>query len=306
MTGAEIVGVGKAVASAGKAVLGEDEKTKDLLRRLAAESPEMQAAANAMANRIAVKQQILLKLFMPFARLVGVSRAYFDDQFTADMADKTEGIPEEALRTPLPSIAVPAMQGLSYSLEEPDLKDMYLNLLTTASDERRSLSAHPAFADIIKQLSANETAILNGILSASAVAMVRLREINDLETRSFTVRLTHFVNAVDDGSRHPVELPMLPMWIENWARLGLVEINYRESHSAESSYSWVTDRPEYLRLLGRPNRGEIEVQKGVLRRTAFGALFAVAVAPPPEAIRGTASTNPLASISVVHLPEDDE
>ena len=68
------------------------------------------------------------------------------------------------LVAPKASLAAPAMQQLGFSLDEPALKEMYLNLLATASDNRSNSAAHPSFVEVIKQLSAEETQILNTIV----------------------------------------------------------------------------------------------------------------------------------------------
>jgi hypothetical protein len=124
VTGGEIAAVGKAVEVAGKKALAENEKTKDALLRVAEGTPEMKAAARSIAARIAVKERVKLLLYKPFARMVGVSQAYFEDTFPEEMAAKIADIPEENLVTPPASLAVPALLGLSYTFEEPDLKEL--------------------------------------------------------------------------------------------------------------------------------------------------------------------------------------
>ena len=74
MTGGEIVVVGNAVEAVGRKALAEDEKTKEVLLRVAEDSPEMRAAARSMAARVAVTERVKLKLYQPFARMVGVSK----------------------------------------------------------------------------------------------------------------------------------------------------------------------------------------------------------------------------------------
>jgi hypothetical protein len=80
MTGGEIV-VGKAVKALGKKELSNDGKTEDALLCAAEGTPEMLAAARSMAARLAVKERVKLKLYEPFARILGVSKAYFEDAF---------------------------------------------------------------------------------------------------------------------------------------------------------------------------------------------------------------------------------
>jgi hypothetical protein len=122
MSGGEIVAVGKAVEAIGKQALAEDEKTKEILLRVAEDTPEMKAAARSMAARTAVKERVKLILWKPFARMVGVSEEYFEDTFPEEIAAKVADIPDENLITPA------------------------VNLLATACDDRRADRAHPGFA----------------------------------------------------------------------------------------------------------------------------------------------------------------
>jgi hypothetical protein len=163
VSGAELPAA-KALAGVAKEALNDADEKQQLLE-LAKDSPTMQLAAETLARRIAVKQAIILKLYRPLAAVLGVSRAYFDDEFATDLADHVSEIPDEHLTTPPPSIALPAMQGLAFSLEEPDLKEMYLKLLAAASDDRRPYDAHPSFAQIIRELSSDEAKLLQWCLS---------------------------------------------------------------------------------------------------------------------------------------------
>lgn len=286
MTGGEFLAIGGAAASAAGKALGEDEGTKDQLRRLAESAPQMQLAANAFAARVAVKQQIILRLWQPLARLVGVRKEYFQDQFSQDLAGRTAGIADENIKAPPASIAVPAMEGLGLSLDEPDLKEMYLNLLASASDSSRD-DAHPAFAEVIKQISAKEVKILHEVLSFTQLNLAKLKETVNPESRSYRHRSGNIMDLVDQSTRRAVVEPLSSMWIDNWVRLGLAEVTYSSWSSAEDAYSWVDTRPEYVQLLSEPGVGEISFDKGLLIRTSFGERFQSAVSPPADIVNGS-------------------
>lgn len=279
MSGGEILPVVKAVKAAGKSALSDDDVKKELLE-ISKESPAMKSAAEKYARRVAVKQAILLRLYEPLARLLGVAREYFDDDFAREMAEKTAHIPEERLVSPPPSVALPAMQGLSYSLDEPDLKEMYLNLLTTATDASMSEEAHPSFAEIIKQLSAAEARLLLTALRGAVLPIVRLQR-KAVEGPGETDILNHLLEVRNTESNEPAEIASLPVWIDNWVRLGLVEVDYSRTLVAQSRYEWVEQQPEFDRLQAEDERGRdsIKIQKGTLAPTDFGRRFAKAVAP---------------------------
>jgi hypothetical protein len=283
VTGAEVAAVGKAVEVLGIKALGQDKQTRAELLEAARETGELKAAARTAAARVAVQERIKLRLLKPFARMIGVSEDYFKDTFPEEMAAKTAHIPDEHMITPTASIAVPAMQGLSYSFEEPDLKELYLNLLTIAVDDRRADDAHPAFVEVIKQLSAEEARLLNQLLTQRVSPIVRLRNHRE-ETGGYAPKMTHLLNVCNIETAEPAELPQMPAWVDNWVRLGLVEVSYGVYLVEEARYDWVDSRPEYLRIAQEPDIERLEIQKGVISRTAFGERFLRAVAPATSAV----------------------
>jgi hypothetical protein len=277
MTGGEIIAASKIVEAASKKALAEDAETKDVLLRVAEDTPEMRAAARSMAARTAVKERVKLKLYQPFARMLGVSTEYFEDTFPQEMGAKIADIPDENLVTPPASVAVPALQGLSYTFEEPSLKEMYLNLLATASDDRRAQQAHPAFAEIIKQLAPNEAKLLNGALRLEASPAARVKDQRDDPPGSFVILMSHLIPIFDPTKGEPKEEPQAPTWIDNWQRLGLVSVTYAERQTGDHVYDWVEKRPEYVRLSRLPGVSKIGFDMGLMRKTDFGRQFFRAV-----------------------------
>ena len=64
-------------------------------------------------------------------------------------------------QVPVPShIAGPAIRNLVFIEDDNILKELYLNLLTAAADKDQRNKAHPAFVNIIEQLSPDEAIIL--------------------------------------------------------------------------------------------------------------------------------------------------
>lgn len=284
MTGGEFAAAalaGQVVKHAGKAIAEEERSTKQELLEQAKETPEFAEGARQLAKRIAIRQEIITNCYKPIAKLFGVANHYFDNDFEKELAEKLADVPEEHIVAPKASLAAPAMLQLGFSLDEPGLKDMYLNLLATASDDRKSESAHPSFVEVIKQLSANEATLLNGVLEDGRTLspIVNLRLVTKgLQGGSYLQR--HVMQLVDMHTESPKELPMLATFIDNWRRLGIVDIDYSVHMVAANAYDWVVDRPEYLRhkkALAPDGSETIEIGKGILRPTDFGLSFAKAV-----------------------------
>jgi hypothetical protein len=293
MTGPEIAMAGKAIEAIGKKALDVDDKTKDHMLQAARDTPEMRAAGQALAARAAVVERIKLRIYLPIARLLGVSNAYFEDNFPEEMAAKTANIPDENFVPPPPSIAVPAMQALSYSFEEPDLKELYLNLLATATDNRRATDAHPAFAEIIKQISADEARVLDWTLRQAKWVQPVVQVIGLYEGGGQRIHYRHLIPLTDDSGAL-IEEPQVPSWIDNWVRLGLIEVNYLEWLADESKYEWAKARPEYQRIYDHDglDMGQVDISRGLIRITPFGERFLRAVSPPSGSASATVQPEP--------------
>jgi hypothetical protein len=281
VTGGEVLGAAaSAAARTGKKVLAEDESTKAQLARLSEESAEMKAAARAYAKRVEIRQQIVLQIMRPLGRLAGFSKDYFERTFSEDLAEKLADVPDDQVQSPPPNIAVPAMQALGYSLDEPSLKEMYLNLLANASDKRQSDTSHPAFAEVIKQLSSAEARFLGQVLRAEMVPIARAKT-SVPGTAGHQVRHHNLLELTDVATGQPTENPHLSAWIDNWVRLGLVERDFAHHFTDEERYAWTELRPEVTRL---KDQGEVvSFDKGVLRATDFGRRFATAVGSDEKA-----------------------
>lgn len=307
LEGAAAAGAGKAVAKIVGKALEEDPKDKDVLRDLAERSGALEPAAKLYAKRVAVKQLVLLKLWQPFALVLGASRDYFDNQFAEDMADRLADVSAEYVVTPKGSIAGPAFQGLGFSVEEPELREMYLNLLATASDKRVEAAAHPSFAEVIRQLSADEASTLGGVLALDAHPIVEIRRtVDNAETATqpgYFVLATHVLNwlqvqmAGDVRQQKQVAAPERAMFVDNWIRLGLITVDYVNQLMDQTRYAVFNTAPAVVdarREHDTDDQIRVTITQGVLRVTAFGRAFENAViGSRASLIAAQASSQPL-------------
>ena len=70
-------------------------------------------------------------------------------------------IPEENIQRPKLSIVGPAMEASKYYIEEPQLRDMFAQLIASACDSSKSEFTHPAFVECIKQMSSNDAVLFS-------------------------------------------------------------------------------------------------------------------------------------------------
>ena len=220
-------------------------------------------------------------LLLPFAAVnYGVKKAkvYFTEKFETEINEKISQIPPDNVIEPKASIAAPTIQALAYSHEEIDLKEMYLNLLSTAMDDRHFQDAHPAFVEIIKQMTSEEARIAKLLLPLKSELTIAMIKLEFKPNGNYRVLLNHLLNGMSRENQ-PVESPQQPAILENFVRLGLITIDYTSELHGEQAYNWVNNRPEVLRFKSEHHGDDREVsyQKGVLKATDFGKKFAEAV-----------------------------
>lgn len=86
-------------------------------------------------------------------------RSYVEEAVTEKLAD----VSPEKIAPPALNIAGPTIEALRFASEEDHLKKMFTSLLATAMNSDKKIYAHPAYIELIKQISADEAKILNYI-----------------------------------------------------------------------------------------------------------------------------------------------
>ncbi|GJL53714.1 MAG: hypothetical protein NPIRA02_08460 [Nitrospirales bacterium] len=83
-----------------------------------------------------------------------------NDRYQNFLKRIAEKVPEERRIEAHPQIAGPTLDGLRFVPEDSVIAEMFLNLLARAIDRERVNEAHPAFHQIIAQLSPDEAVVL--------------------------------------------------------------------------------------------------------------------------------------------------
>jgi hypothetical protein len=218
------------------------------------------------------------------------------DWLRAAIAARLKNVPNEKIVEPNPRIAVPAVQSLVYSMDDEYIKEMFATLIATDMNADTKRSAHPAFVEIIRQMTPQD-------------AKLFLRLFHDPQIRYET-------SLVGGGKIwHPdvdfsFELPGMDRFaieysLENLLRLGLVEL--RDSFRADKDFSEkeqairrvpesmakaFADRPEGLKSIGFTQPPSVRMVKKGIYAAGFGVGFwtaCVQIRPQdiPSELRGS-------------------
>jgi hypothetical protein len=133
------------------------------------------------------------------------------------LEQKLETVPPEHIVAPAPYVAVPALQQISYCMDNEELREMYANLLAASMDERVKNGIHPSYVNIIAQLSPDEAKILRWFAdNDKPMPIVRSRK-----TGLNTMIYSHI------GKEAKCEcLANITQYIVNLDRLGLLVVRY--------------------------------------------------------------------------------
>jgi hypothetical protein len=136
------------------------------------------------------------------------------------VVEKLKNVPPDRIRTPEPNVVGPALQALRFTGHQETLRELYANLLATALDADTAQLAHPAFVDMIRNMSPDEARIMQLFASGEPRPVIDVRvHLKDQEGYQVIMR-----SYSDIGPRSGCSFPNLtPTYLDNLGRLGLIE-----------------------------------------------------------------------------------
>lgn len=181
------------------------------------------------------------------------------------LAEKLKHIAEERIVEPEPYVAVPALQQLSYSFDSEELRELYANLLASSMNADTKFDVHPAFVDIIKQLTPDEAKLLRYFSKQEVIPAVSVH-LKSSSGSGYTVLERIRVAIPNDVLFFPQNVGV---YVENLIRLKLLDIPAGTRYTAESLYTPLEDTADYI----GSGKDRIEFNRMVIDFTSFGKQF---------------------------------
>jgi hypothetical protein len=200
------------------------------------------------------------------------------DFVSTKVADRLKSVPPENIVTPKPNVAGPALEALRYTGHDSSLSDLYANLLAASMDSTTAHGAHPAFVEIIKQLTPDEAKLVSLFVDDRPLPLINLRwEYNpnpDGRTGGKTIltSFSHFGKEAGCEFQH-----MTPTYIDNLCRLGLAEIPAMSEYTTKGAYDSLDNDPSIKAMIDEiENAKDIHhvIEHKYLRVTELGKQFA--------------------------------
>lgn len=194
------------------------------------------------------------------------------------LVEKLKNTPPEEIVEPEPYVAVPAIQSLAYCMDSDALRNLYANLLANALQASKKGSVHPAYVEIIRQMSPLDARLLKhfgqtGLMPLCDICRAKsdtLRNIDSLQNfklySATDGKLLLISNVTEiDGFSEPLE--DISVSISNLARLGLLSIPEETLYTQDVLYEKIDRSPRVIeRMRSFDHNGETAF---LTRKAAF-------------------------------------
>lgn len=165
------------------------------------------------------------------------------DFLSSKLTDKLKNIPAERIQTPNLLVAGPIIESLKFAANEETLRDLYANLLATSIDSATAKNAHPGFVQIIKNMSPDEAKIIKYLITSGDQPLIDIK-LNIQSKGGFRIlhrNFSHIGNKVGCKFNN-----LIPNYLDNLCRLGLLEIPSGQYIIAEGIYEELKEDPQII------------------------------------------------------------
>lgn len=204
-------------------------------------------------------------------------------EFKESLESKVAAIPEDQLCEPALAIVGPALEASKYYFEEPELREMFANLISASMDSAKVSSVQPCFTEIIKQLTPLDAQNLTCLRNAEykSFPLAEYRRVGKEDSR-FAILFTNVFLS------NPLERSVTKQAISitSLSRFGLVETSYMSRFADDSYYQAFYETEEYRSLLDTISKdpaNELHVNRGQIHLTPLGEAFISVCLPDGQA-----------------------
>lgn len=160
-----------------------------------------------------------------------------------------------------------ALENAKYCDAE-ELQELFANLLSNSMNANKRMDVHPAFSEIIKQMSPRDARNLKLFKNADGLPISQYRVRN--EDNSYDILMSNvFLGEIGED----IDLTAQSASITNLQRLGMLEVTYHSQFANSEKYD---EAEALLQTLFsdeiKPNE-QREMKNGIVRKTPLGEKF---------------------------------
>lgn len=191
------------------------------------------------------------------------------------LVKKLEHVAEDKIITPEAYVAVPAIQAISYSMDNKELRNLYANLLAKAMNSDTKDMVHPCFVEIIKQMSPIDSLVFKTIMERQANPIIDLVYTKHEPGNIFPSATRTLLTNITDIDIASYEI--ICVSIDNLIRQSLISINGDNSYMDIRIYDNILNSQFYQNQQQKypdtPDGFKLIPQKRMLNKTNLGFSF---------------------------------
>ncbi|WP_195245092.1 Abi-alpha family protein [Clostridium celatum] len=185
------------------------------------------------------------------------------------LSEKLKNVDPNKIVQPEPYVAVPALQAISYSMNNDVLRNLYANLIAKSMNIDTKDTVHPSFVEIIKQLSPLDAKLFDILCKNVSNPIIDLKRKEKNNSGSIAL-----VNNICNINIATVE--SLSVSIDNLERLKLISIPYGTYYVDDDLYAPFYDHEiykQYKEMYGQTDSYELDITKKLIFITDMGKSF---------------------------------
>ncbi|WP_407535818.1 DUF4393 domain-containing protein [Cetobacterium somerae] len=206
-------------------------------------------------------------------RLIVWKAEEIENSIKTGLEEKMKNISLDEIQTPNPRIAGPTLEGLRYTAQEKELREMYTSLLANSMNKKVAPNVHPSFPDIIKQLCSEEAKILEFLSYSNPIAKIDIKIFPKNSSQGFSHYLKNFslISKLSFVENHQ----KANLYLDNLIRLSLIHIENDNFFLTEEFYSDLINSKEIISLIDetKNNNTTFNLTEGNITLTTFGKEF---------------------------------
>ena len=237
------------------------DAVEGLEKGLESKHPEIQKATTTLVEAF---NTVLLPL-VAFNTGRKKIKQYFENFFEQEFNEKTKDIPLEHQKEPKHNIARAAINGIADTLDQPALKDAFLNTLAKSVDNQNDDSLYPAYLSIIQELGSQGLVCFVQFVTKYKQTSPYYPPFYSVKTGK--IEFSHLLQTSDT-----LAIPRKAM-LENWVRLGLITMSPKLEKSQVVAKGWITEK---INKINEPPHQSLILSE--LRLTDFAVAFIETVA----------------------------
>ncbi len=210
-------------------------------------------------------------VFSPFRYLNEKSNIYFEHKlkvYKKELEEKEKSIPADKKIEPDFHAVSMALDNSKFCITNDELRKMFVNLIGNTMNSDKKDIAHPAFSEIIKQMTTEDALILETFRNMCEQPIIKvIVQLDEEKFRQISNRI-FFPQSQNTKfyAENNIHLEKLSISISNCERLGLLDITYEHRLADDNLYS------DYDKAI-KGMKKEVSLEKGIVYLTEVGRAF---------------------------------